>query len=221
MLPDLSHIFTRYEQLRNRVDALFARIAREYGDCLVCGQGCSDCCHALFDLSLVEAIYINRSFRHEFAHGPARSAILERAATVDRKLTRMKRSLFLEEKAGQAVDEIMDRASSMRIACPLLENNICQMYDYRPITCRLYGIPASIGGKSHVCGFSNFRRGVSYPTVNIDVIQQQLSVLSQEITVTLQSRFTELHNVYVPLSMALLTEYNETYLGMGPADEET
>ena len=36
----------------------------------------------------------------------------------------------------------------------------------------------------------------------------------------MQSRFNELHTVYVPLSMALLTRYDEAYLGIGPARKE-
>ena len=37
---------------------------------------------------------------------------------------------------------------------------------------------------------------------------------------TVESRFKELHEVYVPLSMALLTRYDEAYLGIGPAKRE-
>ena len=48
----------------------------------------------------------------------------------------------------------------------------------------------------------------------------RLDSLSRDIQQTVGSRFTELHEVYVPLSMALLTSYDETYLGIGPAPRE-
>lgn len=219
MLKDLSHIFVRYEQLRDGIGKIFQNVAAQHESCMGCKPGCSDCCNALFDLSLVEAMYINESFRKKFDYGPERSAILERASAIDRQLARLKRGFFQKEKAGQAPGEILASASGARVPCPLLENNACLMYESRPITCRLYGIPTSIGGESHVCGFSRFEKGVSYPTVNLEKVQQNLAALSQEITKTLQSSFSELHEVYVPLAMALLTDYDESYLGLTDGDK--
>lgn len=220
MMPDLSHIFARYEQLRNSVDQLFRRVATRHEACMACRAGCCDCCNALFDLSLVEAMYINQFFRQKFEYGPVRSAILEKASSADRQLAILKRVFFQQEKSGQTAREIMDKASCIRMACPLLENNECLMYEGRPITCRIYGIPASVDGESHVCGFSGFEKGVSYPTVNLDKVQQHLAVLSREITETLKSRFSKLHEVHVPLAMALLTDYDERYLGLDQEQEQ-
>ena len=89
MIPDLTAIFTRYENLRAEADALFERVRDSYPQCVTCKEGCSDCCHAMFDLSLVEAMYINRAFNATFGHGPERSAILERASDLDRHTTRL------------------------------------------------------------------------------------------------------------------------------------
>ena len=114
------------------------------------------------------------------------------------------------------------KAAKARIRCPLLDSNDqCVLYDYRPITCRLYGIPTAIGGKGHVCGQSNFAAGASYPTVHLDKIQERLDRLSVEIRDRVQSRFKELHEVFVPVSMALLTNYDDAYLGIGPAPKES
>ena len=54
----------------------------------------------------------------------------------------------------------------------------------------------------------------------MDKIQNRLEDLSRDVATTVQSRFKELHDVYVPLSMALLTRYDEAYLGIGPAKKE-
>mgnify|MGYP001836830744 CR=1 FL=1 len=91
MIPDLQPIFAEYEKLRASCDAVFERIRHDHAQCVTCKEGCSDCCHALFDLSLVEAMYINRAFQQAFDYGPQRSAILTRAAETDRHLTRLKR----------------------------------------------------------------------------------------------------------------------------------
>ena len=225
-MPELTPVFTAYEALVAEADAVFARVDKMYPDCVTCKSGCGDCCHAIFDLSLVEAMYLNRRFVEKYDFGPARSRILERAGEVDRKLTRMKRDYFRELRDAKASEEamahIMDEASRARIRCPLLDDDdTCALYEYRPITCRLYGIPTAIGGKAHVCGKSNFAAGTKYPTVYLDKIQARLDRLSVDIRDRVQSRFTELHTVFVPVSMALLTNYDEAYLGIGPAPKES
>jgi len=219
MFPDLTNIFASYEKLRSDADALFARVADACPQCVACHIGCSDCCNALFDLSLVEAMYINQAFFKAFPHGPQRSLIMEKASETDRRLTRDKRELFQAEKNGESNKEIMRRASLLRMPCPLLDkNNSCVLYGARPITCRLYGVPIGIGGESHVCGLSAFNKGDSYPTVKIERIQERLNELSRQIGEAVHSRY-ELDEVYVPLSMALLTSYDDAYLGIGKAGE--
>jgi len=117
MIPDLSSIFTRYEALRAEVDDLFCRVRGAFPQCVVCKEGCSDCCHALFDLSLIEAIYINRAFESSFGYGPQRSGILERASELDRRATRIKRELYRAEKDGESPEAIMERAAQVKLRC--------------------------------------------------------------------------------------------------------
>lgn len=225
-MPELIPVFTAYEALVAEADAVFARVSEMHPDCVTCKPGCSDCCHATFDLSLVEAMYLNARFAEKFDFGPVRSRILENAGDVDRKLTRMKRDYFRELRDAKASEEamshIMDEAAKARVRCPLLgDDGECALYESRPITCRLYGIPSAIGGKAHVCGKSNFVAGGNYPTVYVDKIQERLDRLSVDIRERVQSRFNELHTVFVPVSMALLTKYDDAYLGIGPAPKES
>jgi Fe-S-cluster containining protein len=221
MIPGLSVVFEAYERLRHEADALFARVRESNPDCVRCREGCSDCCHALFDLSLVEAMYVNHAFLTAFDHGPRRSSTMARAAQTDRELTRLKRDMYRAEKNGETPEAVMARAAGLKVPCPLLdEDNRCLLYAVRPITCRLYGVPASIAGQAHVCGFSGFEKGRPYPTVHLDKIQSRLDEMSREITTAVNSRFSALHEVYVPLSMALLTNYDAAYLGADPAKGE-
>lgn len=214
MNADLTPIFEAYRQLRASSDRLFERIEAQYPSCVTCRPGCSDCCHALFDLSLVEAMHINEAFKNKFDYGPLRSAILERASSQDRELTRLKREMFHNEKEGRPVGEIMNKAACARMRCPLLdENDRCLMYDERPITCRLYGVPVDIGGKSHVCGYSAFQPGQDYPAVQLAKIQARLEELSGAIAMATGSPFG-LSDIYVPLSMALLTKYDDAWFGL-------
>ncbi len=221
MIPDISAIFAQYESLVTETDALFVHVRNTFPHCVICEQGCSDCCHALFDLSLVEAMYLNKKFLETCQHGRKRSDVQSRAADLDRKLVRMKRDFYKLSKDGKSAEDIMHDAALVRVPCPLLdEENSCILYEYRPITCRLYGIPLNIQGKSHVCGKTKFDKGQSYPAVHMHAIQERLDSLSREIALTVKSRFLELPQVFVPVSMALLNRYDETYLGIGPAKKE-
>lgn len=220
MLPDFSDIFEEYKTLRSQADGLFAHVASQYPQCVKCQPGCADCCHALFDLSLVEAMHINFAFQKTFGHGPARSSIVENASRLDRALTKIKREMFLARKAGAEVEDIMAQAAAKRMACPLLgHDDRCLLYEERPITCRLYGIPVEIGGKSHACCLSGFDPGQKYPAVHLAKIQDRLEELSGRIAERCGSRFN-LTDIYVPLSMALLTKYDDAYLGIGNAGLE-
>ena len=233
MIPDFSPIFARYEALVREVDAVFARVDQACPGCVKCKPGCSDCCHALFDLSLVEAMYLNHQFKIRYGFGPERSAILASAAKTDRDLTVLKRDYYrsarergklavTEEQAHDVVQNVMEKAAHDRVRCPLLnDKDTCLLYDVRPITCRMYGIPSAIEGKAYVCGQSGFDLGKGYPTVKMDKIQDRLDEMSHDIQKLCKSRFKELHTVFTPVSMALLTNYDETYLGIGPAPAES
>lgn len=221
MIPDLSDIFAKYEALVAEVDAVFARVAQQHPDCVTCEKGCSECCHALFDLSLVEAMYLNRRFKETYGDGERRSKIISRANEADRRSYKLKRQAYRDSQNGVEAQEILNRMARERLRCPLLgEDDACELYQSRPITCRLYGIPTAIGGKAHTCGKSAFAKGEAYPTVHMDKIQDRLIGLSQEIAARVQSRYSELPGVFVPASMALLTVYDESYLGISAAKKE-
>ena len=73
IMPELIPVFTAYEALVAEADAVFSRVNELHPDCVTCKPGCSDCCHATFDLSLVEAMYLNA----KDPTGPASSKMRE------------------------------------------------------------------------------------------------------------------------------------------------
>jgi Fe-S-cluster containining protein len=214
MIAELEPIFKKYEALVKQVDEAFEKVRSDYPDCVKCKQACADCCHALFDLSLVEALYINHKFHKNI--GDKKGEIFEAANRTDRKLHQLKRKMFKAVENGQKTEElILLEMAAERSRCPLLnEENRCDLYDFRPVTCRLYGIPTSINGRGHTCGLSGFKEGVSYPTVNLDAVIAKMSALSQEIVTALRSTQVKMGDVLMPLSMALLTVFDEEFLGV-------
>lgn len=214
---NLDVYFDKYKAIVDQVDAVFKRVQEEHKACVSCKVGCSDCCHALFDLTLIEALYIKNQFDKVFKED-ARALVLERANAADRAVYRLKRQAFKDHEDGKPENEILEAMAAQRVRCPLLNSDDkCDLYADRPITCRLYGVPTVIGDKAHTCGLSGFEQGKPYPTVRLDAIQRKLQELSQELAQEIGSRYPKLAELLVPVSMALLTEYTEEYLGVDRA----
>ncbi|MDP2848528.1 MAG: YkgJ family cysteine cluster protein [Humidesulfovibrio sp.] len=214
MALDFSEFFKRYEAIIGEADQVFNTVKAKFADNVRCEKGCSDCCHALFDLTLVEALYLNSNFYQRFS-GKDKNAVLERADEADRLVHRLKRDAFKAVKEGANAQEILAEMAKVRVRCPLLDDaGACQMYDKRPVTCRIYGVPTAIGGSAHTCGKSGFEQGKPYPTVYLDRIQDRLYALSHELAGSLATRYKGLGEVLVPASLALLTDYSEEYLGI-------
>jgi Fe-S-cluster containining protein len=218
---NLEPYFDKYKAIVDQVDAVFKRVHEEHQDCVRCRVGCSDCCHALFDLSLIEALYIKGQFDKIFKDS-ARALIVERANEADRAVYRLKRQAFRDHENGKPENQILEEMAAHRIRCPLLNSDDqCDLYAHRPLTCRLYGIPTVIGDKAHTCGLSGFEQGKPYPTVRLDAIQHKLYDLSVELANDIGSRYPKLAELLVPVSMALLTDYTEEFLGVRDASTES
>ncbi len=76
-------------------------------------------------------------------------------------------------------------------------------------------MPTSIGGVAHTCNKTGFKGGEKYPTVNMDIVLDKLLAIGKDLQEGIGSRFKELSEMLLPLSMALVTEYDEHYLGVG------
>lgn len=216
---DLTTYFKAYEDLVQKADTAFQRVKEAFPECVRCHQECSDCCYALFDLSLIEALYINHRFLDTF-QGPAREALLEKANRADRQLARIKRDAAKALEAGRDESDVLADLATERVCCPLLnDDNLCDLYPYRPITCRLYGIPTAIGGRGYTCGLSGFEPGKAYPTVQLDQLQAGLQEISATLLRDIHSRHIKLADLLVPLSMALLTDYDDAYLGVAAEED--
>ncbi len=156
-------MFKDLENLYESADMAVADVQKRYSKEVRCKKGCTDCCYAVFDVSLIEALYIRQHFD-----------------SLDRKQRRA--ALNIAKKAIKSWDQLVAAKtdpSVARIRCPLLaDSGECVCYKSRPINCRTYGIPTVIGNKSHVCGLSGFEHGKTYPTLNLAPLQKRLYELS-------------------------------------------
>lgn len=206
--------FKRYEALVQSVDTAFKRVEQQYSQQVTCHIGCDDCCYALFDVTLIEALYINHRL-HSVLTPETREDFLEKCNKADRQTYKIKKQAWKRFEEGLPEDEILTAIAAERVRCPCLnDQNQCDIYAFRPLTCRLYGIPTAIAGKGHTCGRSGFEAGQPYPTVNMDTLHQKLYAISSDLVRDLDTPYIKLAEVLVPLSMALLTEYNDAYFGL-------
>jgi len=214
MALDFTKWFEKYKMLVSEADQAFKRVEKDYSDCVRCQINCCDCCYAFFELFLIESVYVNYHF-NMLIKRKERREVLRRAEKADIRILQIKKRLHLIDAI-----EVKDRGAVMfelaeeRVRCPFLnDGDLCILYHHRPITCRLYGIPTAIGGVGHTCGKSGFQTGVTYPTVNLDLIHNRLFKLSKDLLKGVGSLYLEKSSILVPLSTALRTTYNHLILG--------
>ena len=214
MSVDLTSYFEKYEALVTQADGAFDRVKNTHADCVKCEEKCADCCFALFDLTLIEALYIHHKFYEKY-QGSEKAELLEKSNRADRRIYKIKRKAYSDLQAGKNEGEILAAMAFERVRCPLLnEKELCDLYEYRPITCRFYGIPTAIGGAGHTCGKSGFKQGEKYPTVNLDAVYSQLQQISAELLRDIQSKNIKLADLLVPLSSAVILDFDDVFLGI-------
>ena len=174
---NLTQLFSSYELLVDKADRTFREMQQEYGECVSCERHCSDCCHAVFGLFIIEAAYLKQNF-DQLGKEAIKAALL-RCNEADRALKQLEKMLqsYRDDPNMQAYTMARER-----IRCPLLDDNLdCILHSFRPITCRVYGIPTKIQGKARVCGKSGFKKGVNYPAFDLDGVYRDLYDLSKEL----------------------------------------
>jgi len=167
-------LFEKYETLAATADLAFREMRSQYPSCVRCKPRCSDCCHAVFGLFLIEAAYLRSRF--EKLDRKDRRQAVSRAGKAEKEMARM---VNKAQKGGDPQGSFpLEKA---RVRCPLLNDaDECVLYQYRPITCRVYGIPTAIQGKAHVCWKAKFEKDKTYPAFNLDEVNRKLYHLSTE-----------------------------------------
>lgn len=178
----LPQLFRSYELLVDKADRAFTAMASGHAEAMKCERHCADCCHAVFGLFFIEAAFLKEHFDN-LDKDLIREA-LPRCNEAERALRRLEVKLRNCGDDPRMQNRVM---ASERSRCPLLnENDECILYSHRPITCRLYGIPARIQGKARVCWKSGFKAGETYPVFDLDGTHRDLFELSKAFLRELQ-----------------------------------
>jgi Fe-S-cluster containining protein len=194
-------ILQEYEALAAMADRDVSGLMETYSPLVKCGVQCSDCCHSVFGLFLIESAYIS----HHFS-GLEESVRQEGLAMADRA----DRELLEVEKKLQVYDNNLPvKAVAMareRVRCPLLDQDEkCLIYPHRPITCRVYGIPAVINGSLHACWKAGFEKDKSYEAFDLDRAYQELYRLSQKLLIQSGQKDLDRASLLVSVSKSIKT----------------
>ena len=198
---NLTQLFRSYELLVDKADQAFQEMQQKYGECIRCERHCSDCCHAVFGLFSIEAAYLKQNF-NQLGKEEIKTALL-RCNEADRALKQLEKMLqsYRDDPNMQAYAMARER-----IRCPLLDDNLdCILHSFRPITCRVYGIPTKIQGKARVCGRSGFKKGESYPAFDLDEVQRELYLLSKKLL----AGNAEKASLLISMSKAISTPFED------------
>jgi len=132
-----------------RFDRRLASAAGNAGAHVTCRRGCTACCIGVFDITALDAARLREGFTRLRRHHPRLAAELaERAADGWRR----QRAGFpgeLERRTLVAADDERERYFSRQPELPCVALNprtgACVLYEYRPLSCRSYGLPIICG----------------------------------------------------------------------------
>lgn len=148
--------------LQANASGFFDKVQNKHADKMVCRAGCSKCCYVDLSVFSVEANHISDWFQ---ALSPERKAEL--------------RTLWKSElKDGENANGKKEKS------CAFLKNEMCTIYEVRPLICRTQGAPLFFQelNSFDVCplNFSNSEIPPREDWLNVDRLNTLLAMLQGE-----------------------------------------
>jgi len=135
----------RDQKLIQIVDSALADVTRRSGDWLVCRPGCTQCCIGAFAINQLDALRLRRGLAALEKREPKRAARIRKRAR--ESVARLSSEFPGDPVSGllregeEAERQFADFANDE--PCPVLdpETGYCELYESRPMTCRVFGPP--------------------------------------------------------------------------------
>jgi Fe-S-cluster containining protein len=131
------------------MDEAFAEASQSAGERLACRIGCTQCCHGAFVLSPLDALRLRAGIDTLRATQPALAAEIGHRAGM--WVVEHGAEFPGDPETGLLGDSPLDRERfeefANEAACPALdpESGRCDLYAWRPMTCRVFGPPVRMG----------------------------------------------------------------------------
>jgi Fe-S-cluster containining protein len=138
----MEEILKKYGLLLAEVDGWFARCMEAFSAEIACRSGCSECCRGLFDITLLDACYLKYGFDRLDAQvkTAVRTKVIARLQELQRLWPDFREPYTLNYRPEEEWEALMPEDDET--PCPLVDNDgRCILYNFRPMTCRLNGIP--------------------------------------------------------------------------------
>jgi Fe-S-cluster containining protein len=132
-------------QLVQIMDAALAEAARRAGPWLVCREGCTPCCHGAFAINTLDAERLRSGMAAVRSTDPSLAAVLEERARA--WIAEHGPAFPGDPLTGSLGDSEADQQAFENFAndapCPALDlgTGRCDVYAWRPMTCRVFGPP--------------------------------------------------------------------------------
>lgn len=148
-------LFSEDRKLIQIVDSALADVSRRSGEWLACRPGCTQCCIGVFPINQLDAARLRRGLADLETHAPARARRV-RARAKD-AVARLSQDFPGDPATGvlgegaEGEQRFSDFANDE--PCPALDpaTGNCELYESRPMTCRVFGPPVRSEGGLGVC----------------------------------------------------------------------
>jgi len=143
------------QKLIQIVDAALADATRRSGNWLACRPGCTQCCIGVFAINQLDALRLRHGLALLKKQEPERAEAVSRRA---RESAARLAEHFPGNSATGILDESEDAAAQFEgfandEPCPALDpaTGLCELYESRPMTCRVFGPPVRSEDGLGVC----------------------------------------------------------------------
>jgi Fe-S-cluster containining protein len=131
------------------MDAALADAARKAGSWLACRPGCTQCCHGAFAINALDVARLQTGMEALRAADPRKAETVEQRA-------KAWIAEYGPEFPGDVATGVLGSSEEEQArfeefandaACPALNpaTGLCDVYEWRPMTCRVFGPPVRMG----------------------------------------------------------------------------
>ncbi|HZC22945.1 MAG TPA: YkgJ family cysteine cluster protein [Candidatus Binatia bacterium] len=137
------------------VDSALKDAARRSGNWLACRPGCTQCCIGVFTINQLDAVRLQRGLAELESSAPERAEAIRKRAW--ESVARLRLEFPGDANTGVLYegDEAARRFEDFGNdePCPVLDpqTGLCELYESRPMTCRVFGPPVRTEDGLGVC----------------------------------------------------------------------
>ena len=133
------------------VDDALSDVYKRAGGHLVCRAGCTECCVGPFPITMLDALRLKRGLAELSVRDPQRAEAVRRRAVQAMDAVR---ASFPGDPDSGVLDGGVGPEHPFwtefgALSCPALDpaTGLCELYVWRPITCRSFGPPVRVDGQ--------------------------------------------------------------------------